>query len=251
MEEQTTTEPSSQEAVGEIHGVAVDSENRAISQPEEAEETAGSQTEEPVSTEQEDTGEVDTTDELAKWAANKGIEVSTESERKLAEMARNSEKAMHTKTSEASELQKSVEKQTGTNEFGDPLTELQERVQRMELEANVRNFYQDHPDARNMDAELGKLVEQRPHLAGDLEALYALAKVNSLSKESDNLRREGGKQALEDLAGRQQASAPSANAKSTTSGGRITAENVDALIARNGHDWYMKNRDTINAVLEG
>jgi hypothetical protein len=266
MEEQTITEPVVTQPSGGTE-VPVDASGRAIPEPEQTTEAAVSQTEESTASVDEtpevgDTGEetkVDNTvvkqdDDLTKWAANKGIEVSTEAERKLAEMARNAEKAMHTKAGEVSELQKSVKAQATQNsdEF-DPVSQLQQEFQALKLETNVRNFYQDHPDAKAMDAELGALVEQRPHLAGDLEALYALAKLNQLNSQEKSLKDDGARKALETLATKQQANVPTGNATSgrVSSTPTITSANVDRLIAQNGHQWYLDNRDEINRVIEG
>lgn len=253
MEEQTTTEPVEQTTGGSIHGVAVDTEGRALPEPEGTTEEAGSQTSEPVQEEKsEGTGEIDnqpSQDDLTKWAANKGIEVTTDAERKLAEMARNSEKAMHTKASEVSQLQKAVVPEPSVNEPG--YDALAQEVQQMRLEQNVRNFYQDHPDAKEMDGQLAELVEKRPHLAGDLEALYAVAKLDNLNQQTDAIKKDGGREALENLAGKQRAAVPVASATSgRVDANRITAENVDRLIAQNGHSWYMDNVKEINAVLE-
>lgn len=256
MEEQTITDTPTDQNSGGINGIAVDSAGRAIPEPETVEAPAESQPTEQVQTNEPETVHKDEPqgelDELSKWAANKGVEITNDSERKFAEMARNSEKAMHTKATEASSLQKSVQSTATTDEFGDPLTALQQEVQQLKLDQSVRNFYQDHPDARDMDDELSKLVEERPHLVGDLEALYALAQMKNSSARNDTLKNEGGREALERLASRQSAVAPQANATNGQStGSQITLQNVDSLIARNGHEWYMQNRDEINKVIEG
>lgn len=268
MDKQTITEPVGTQPSGGVQ-IPVDASGMAIPELEAPTETAVSQTpDESTTTSTEapadvqevgDSEAVDNTntqvqqDDLVKWAANKGIEVSSDAERKLAEMARNAEKAMHTKAGEVSQLQKSVAEQAPTvDEYGDPLAKLEQKVQRMELDTQVRNFYQDHPDARSMDAELGTLVEQRPHLAGDLEALYALAKMNQLTSSTDSLKSDGAREALQSLATKQAANVPTGNATSgrVSSTPAITAANVDRLIAANGHEWYMSNRDEINRVIE-
>jgi hypothetical protein len=268
MEDKTITAPD--QSTGGINGIAVDASGRALAVDETPQPTTTSDqgaAETPTVTENQQgssaddvTNETSNTssneitlqidEDLAKWASNKGVSITSDSERKLAEMALNSEKAMHTKASEASTLQKSVTAQAPELN-GTDIDNLKAEIQSLKLEQDVRNFYQDNPDAKLMDAELSKLVEERPHLAYDLEALYAVAKFKNSSKDAAALKQDGGREALESLANKQRAAVASGNATTNqTSASRITPQNVDALVGANSQEWYMEHRDEINKAME-
>lgn len=268
MEDQTITEPVAQETTGaSVNGIPVDEQGSAIpnaeAQPEAAAEEAESHTEESDSV--DDSGEVDKTDtsqpeeekstdpELAKWAKAKGLELTSESEVKLAKMARESEKAMHTAKGEAkSALQEEAMK---TNTALDPTAE---RLASLEAKVAITDFYNANPDARAYDEKMGEALANDPALleyvraTGNINAVYSIVRSADSAKDAESFKKEGGREALTQLANKQQAAAVKGSAVSSapSSSEKITAQNVDSLIAKNGQDWYMANRDKINEVLE-
>lgn len=270
MEDQTITEPVAQETAGaSVNGIPIDEQGRAIpnavAQPEEAAEEAESHTEESDS--DNDSGEVDnkneetsqpeeeksTDPELAKWAKAKGLELNSESEIKLAKMARESEKAMHSAKGEAkSALQEEAMK---TNTMLDPTAE---RLASLEAKVAITDFYNANPDARAYDEKMGEALASDPALleyvraTGNINAVYSIVRSADSQKDAESFKKEGGREALTQLANKQQAVAVKGSAVSSapSSSEKITAQNVDALIAKNGQDWYMANRAKINEVLE-
>ncbi len=272
MEEQTTTNSVAQEATGvqHVNGVAIDDQGMAIAasddgtQPEAATEEAGSHTEESDSA--NDSGEVDTTTsneessqpevdkDLEKWAKAKGLETpTTESEIKMAKMARESEKAMHSAKGEAkSVLQEEAMK---TNDSADPLAE---KVASLEAKVAISDFYNANPDARAYDEKMGEALANDPAMleyvrsTGNIKAVYALVKDADSAKEAESFKKEGGREALTQLANKQQAAAVKGSAVNSapSSSEKITPQNVDELIGKNGQQWYMAHRDEINKVMD-
>lgn len=250
MEDTTITEPTVEETPSE--------ETQVESQLEGAVAEAEGHTE---GSESNDSGEVDNSNEaeapeidkdLAKWAEAKGISLDNEKEVKIAQMARESEKSMHQTKQEKSELQKTLAPQEDYVAPPTPDSDVMSELQQVKLQLAVQDFYSRNPEARELDSQMAEIVQERPHLANDLEALYALTKTRVTSDQSESLKKEGGREALTQLANKQQAAAVKGSAVNSapTTSETITAQNVDALIAKNGQEWYMKNMDTINKVLE-
>lgn len=258
MEETTTTDAPVDNGAS-IQGVPVNDQGQA--QPEPAEPAPA--VEQPTVTTEaqpEAPSEPSSDEQLAKFAENKGLTLDSENAVKAAKMAMNAEKAMHQKAQKASELEKSVEtisdeyaEETALNTGQDP--EILKRVQRMEVTNQVRDFW-NTPDAsgntpdKSVEPVMIELLKDKPHLAGDLEALYANALVKSGNLA--DVKSQGGREALESLAQKQQAAVPSGNAVSQgVSPSAITPDNVDSLVAQNNLEWFEKNRDAINKAMAG
>lgn len=262
MEEKTTTESSAVENTGEstqnqIQGVPVDEQGVAIpdtesSQPVKAEEEAVSQAEGTESTNQ-DSGEIDNSnqqqDDLAKWAANKGISVSTESERKLAEMARESEKAFHQKAQEASsnKMQETVSN-ADLIQSDDPVAS---ELATIRSQLAITNFYAANPDARQYDEKMGEVLAEDPALleyvrqTGNIDAVYKIARASDIESKVDELKNDGGREALTTLAAKQNATAIKGSATNTAP----TTSNID--LDNMSRDEYIRLRDSgeLNKIL--
>ncbi len=194
------------------------------------------------------------TDDLAKFAKAKGFDPAAlgEGERKALEMARQAEKRMHQATEKARELETTAVAQAPVEFSGDPQRDsLAQAVNTLLIQNNVRDFFSTTPEAREYESAMAEIVTQRPHLQNDLDALYALAK-NSPSREAE-LKQEGGRQALTNLAQKQQQIPPGANA--TNSGvyesAQITPANVYDLVDKNDQKWFEQNHDAINKAMRG
>jgi plasmid maintenance system antidote protein VapI len=207
MEEETTTPAPVDTGVETTQPVeAVNTE--AVITPAVATEEQTTETTEPSDDEQ-----------LNKWAESKGLELDSDNAKKAAKMAREAEKAMHSKAQKASELEKAaaavsdadavqVAEATGQ----DP--ELLKRLQAVETKERVRDFWSQDDIDRSYEPAMIDLLKTKPYLAGDLDALYATAVMKSGGVAA--VKSQGKREALESLAHKQQAAVPTGSA--TTSG---------------------------------
>jgi len=189
-------------------------------------------------------------DDIEDWAAKKGLPM--EDPVKLAKMYRDAEKKMHQATEKAREYNTAVMDQPLVDYTGnEAVDQLAQQVNQLTIQNKVNSFWETTPDAREFEGKMAELVIQRPHLRNDLDALYALARTDP-SREAD-LKREGGREALTNLAQKQQAVPP--NAASTNSASyetaAITSSNVYDLIDKNGQEWFEKNHNAINKAISG
>lgn len=190
------------------------------------------------------------TDELAKFAKAKGFDPAnlSEGERKALDMARNAEKRMHEVT--ASKGPEPPILQDGVDD--EALNEVIERQNRIELQSYVRDWFEAHPDTKEYRNELKAIADARPHLSS-MDDVYAHFLANP-DREAQ-LKKEGGREALTNLAQKQQAVPPTASAVDTAvyKSQEITPANVDEMVAKHGDDpkWYAENRDTIRQASFG
>lgn len=255
MDETTTTDAPAETGAQTIQGVEVNDQGQAVAQPETTEPAeAVKETTDTPEQGQSTAIEPSEDEELAAWAENKGLKLDSDNAKKAAKMAREAERAMHTKAREKSELEKTltntsdeVAEDVAINTGQDP--ELLKRLQRVEVRDSVRDFYDAHPDAREIEREMVAELQKRPHLAGDLEALYAVVKTQNL----DAVKSQGKREALESLAQKQQAAVPRGNAVtgSDMSPSKITPQNVDQMVAKMSVEEYQKRLPEINAAMAG
>lgn len=237
MDEQSTTTPT--EETGAI-----------TAQPAETEAVAAdTSTNDTEATSQQTPSEPSEDDQLEAWASNKGVTLDSANAISLAKMAREAERAMHGKAKKASELEKSlatssdaIAEEVAIQTGQDP--ELLKRLQRVEVRDAVRDFYDTNPDARKFEQQMIEEVQRRPHLAGDLEALYAVV-------SRDAVKSQGSREALETLAQKQKAAVPRGNAVNGAKmqPSAITAQNVDEMVANMSPEEYRRRLPEINAVI--
>jgi len=252
MDESTTTE-APVESGATIQGVQVDDQGQAVAQPKE---TGTTEAENAPETQTETTQEAPQ-DDNAEWLKSKGIDLSTpEGQAKLAKSYRELEKGYHEKSQRASELEKTAtagfdaavnqDVSSGALEADDPRI----AIRKLEIKQNVRDFFDDNPEAKQYEQDMVKIVAQKPHLRDDLDALYALALKNNVSA----VKSEGGKEALETLAAKQSATAPKGSATNGASFGsatKITRQNVNEMVRTHDHKWYEEHLPEINAAVAG
>lgn len=243
--DETTTETTVQDS----------GDTTIVSQPESTDESAAVETTETSDvqeTPQEVQSEPSDDEQLDNWAKNKGLELDSDNTRKAAKMAREAERAMHAKAKQKSELEQSlvneVQDQADAAGLGDDERVL---VRQLAVKQTVRDFFDSNPDAKDFEAKMVELVQTKPHLAGDLEALYAVALKDS--GRDTTLKSEGGREALESLKSKQMASAPKGAAVNPVGSGnsKITSENVNELVGQNDLKWYEAHREEINAAMAG
>lgn len=264
MDEETTTNASEDNGgVQTVQGVAVDDQGQAIPQPEPSTETAAAEPDtsdapdepqdDPAPSKPTDDPKESDDDQLAAWARNKGLELDSDNATKAAKMAWNAERAMHNKARQKSELEKTLtvnsdEKAEEIAQFSGVDPSYLKRLQRVEIRDSVRDFYDIHPDARDMESAMITELQKRPHLAGDLEALYAVVKTSNLDAVKSQGRREG----LESLAQKQQAAVPRGNAVTNSmSSNKITPQNVDQMVQRMSPEEYRRRLPEINRAMAG
>lgn len=171
---------------------------------------------------------------------------------KLAQMYRDAERKMHEAAAKARELEQATIANAPVDYTGDPTVDsLTQTVNTLLIQNNVRDFFANNPEAREFESKMAEIVTARPHLSNDLDALYALAKTDP-SREAE-LKQQGGREALTNLAQKQQQIPPGAHA--TNSGvyesAQITPANVYDLIDKNDQAWFEKNHEAINKAISG
>lgn len=251
MDESTTTE-APVESGASIQGIPIDDQGNAIAEPKATEPTEAENASVTTETVQEAPQE-----DNAEWLKSKGIDLSTpEGQAKLAKSYRELEKGYHQKAQKASELERATtdsfngaveqDVSTGALNPNDPMI----AIRKLEIKQNVRDFFDDNPDAKQYEQDMIKIVAEKPHLRDDLDALYALALKNNVS----TLKSEGGKEALETLAAKQSATAPKGSATNGSSFGsttKITPQNVNEMVRTHDHKWYEEHLPEINAAVAG
>lgn len=260
MEEQTTTDAPVESGGQTIQGVVVDDQGMAVPQPETPAEPAEAvepttETSEPQTKEVQPTEPSDD-DQLTKWAEAKGLKLDSDNAIKAAKMAREAEKAMHSKAQKASELERSMsamsdESAENIAEATGQDPEVLKRLQRMEVKNSIRDFWDANPDARNYESEMTKIATEAG-LSGTPEAILKAAYAIAKTADTEAVKSQGKKEVLESLAAKQSAAVPTGNAVTpTASAGAITPENVDQMVASHDLDWYRKNQEAINKAVAG
>jgi hypothetical protein len=247
MEDETTTSAPVADG-GTIQGIPVDSDGQAVPQPETTETPEAVQEPSPEAKPEEPSS-----DDTSEWLKKKGIDVNDpEAITKLAKSAREAERAMHAKAQKASELEKTIEskadeyaEQTALETGQDP--ELLKRVQRVEVQSTVRDFFAENPEAKESEQAMIAELQQRPYLAGDLDALYKVVKASDL----ESVKSQASKDTLTKLAQNQQAAVPTGNAVNSSNMGEaaITPQNVDQLVGSHDSAWFEKNYEAINKAM--
>lgn len=189
-------------------------------------------------------------EDVKTWAEKKGLPLDDPV--KLATMYRDAEKKMHQATEKAKELETATVAQAPIEYTGNPQVDsLAEQVNTLLIKNNVQDFFSNHPEARGFEPKMAEIVTQRPHLQNDLDALYALARTDP-SRETD-LIAQGGREALTNLAQKQSAIPPGADA--TNSGvfesQTITPGNVYELVDKHDQAWFEKNHEAISKAMSG
>ena len=261
MDEQTTTEAPVVDGGSTIQGVVVDNQGRAVeSQPETPEpaEAVAPPTEEPTQEAPQEEEPAPADNSTVEWLKKKGIDPTTpEAIEKVAEMARNAEKAMHQKAQKASELEKSA-KITDEQLPVDASPEERDnvRVRNLELKFAIQDWKQANPDKAEKEAEMASILVNDPVKRQLVQEGYlTLDDVHSIAVAGnvEAAKSEGKKEALQNLAQKQQAAVPTGNAvnPSGSNSQQITSENVDRLVAQNDLNWFMKNKAAIDKAMAG
>lgn len=259
MDEQTTTD-APVDTGGNINGVAVDSEGRAVPEPEKTEPAAAvEETTEPEKkpVDEQIKSEPSEEEQLVKFAETKGLQLDSDNAKKAAKMAMEAEKRMHQATSRAGELEKTMT--TMSDDSADQLAEqtgqdpeVLKRLQRMEVKDSIREFWDKNPEARKYEQEMAKIAVESG-LYGSPEAILNASYAIAQSKNTDTVKSQAQRETLERLAQKQQAAVPTGNAVNSGSmtTATITPQNVDAMVANMSVEEYQRRLPEINAAMAG
>lgn len=212
MDENTNTDPVVEPDTGAEQALPVETqEPDAVDAPavaEPSEPSEGAEVEETDSTPTQD-------DKLRKYAASQGFELDSPNAIKAAQIAMKAQSEATRNHQKASELERNL---TGrSDEYAEEVAEqtgqdpeLLKRLQRVEVKEAVRDFWSQDGIDRKYEPDMIKLLAEKPHLAGDLESLYASAVMKSGSVAAT--KSQGKREALQALAHSQQAAVPTGNA---------------------------------------
>lgn len=238
MSEDTTTSDSVDEAAEATTDTAEEN-TEAVNQDEDTSQT--SESDDDSGSDDESDNSEDT--ELKDWAAKKNLPLDDPI--KIAKLYREAEKALGKRGQKEGQLKTAVSAANASSETED--------YQALKNEVEALSFFVNHPEAKQFEGEMVGILEEKPWLTSDLEVVLDVAKGRSTTDAATRLaeRKAGGKEALAqaEQAGRAAQPRASATNSAKATNSRITMDNVDQLLETNGHEWYMKNRDKINAVL--
>lgn len=184
---------------------------QAVETTNESSETTSSETET-----NDESSSKESDDDIKAWAEKKGL--SLDDPIALAKMVREGDKKVTEASQKASELGKSVE--TASTELG------LDDVAQLKNEVAVMRFYQSYPDARDLDGEMSKVLDDKPYFANDLEGLYFYTKGLQADKGVVAARQAGNKEALAATAQAERAATPKASAANRTSPKEVTDEDI-------------------------
>lgn len=265
MADDTTTEAPVETGGQVIQGVAVDDQGQAIPQPattepaeaeqptDESAEPAGQPDEpeqEPEATEPSDE------EQLTKFAETKGLKLDSDNAKKAAKMAMEAEKRMHQATKRSSELEKAA---SVTDNEIDPNATPEQRdytkSRNLELRMDISDWKRTNPDKLDAESDMVKVLSDPVKKAMVHEGYLSLDDVYAIAKagNTDAVKSQGKREALQNLAHKQQAAVPRGNAVNPSGMGAesITPQNVDRLVGQHDLAWFEKNRDAINQAMAG
>ena len=238
MDSDTTTSDSVESGADDAQLETTDVNTEAVTEDEETSQTSESDESGSDEDNSDDT-------ELKEWAAKKNLPLDDPI--KMAKMYREAEQALGKKGQKEGQLKNAV---STANEASST-----EDYQALKNEVEALSFYVNHPDAKQYESTMVDILEEKPHLASDLEAVLDIARGRSMTDAATRLaeRNAGKKKAHESAEQAGRAAQPRASAHSTTTVGKITPQNVDQVVAQHMGDpvWYQKNLAAINAALEG
>jgi hypothetical protein len=162
---------------------------------------------------------------------------------------------MHAKAQKASELEKTMTEMSDASAEQvahatgqDP--EVLRRVQRMEVRDSIRDFWDTNPNARQYQEKMAEIAVSAG-LYGTPEAILKASYAMARADDVDSVRSQAKRETLENLAHKQQAAVPTGNAVTNGNIGtsRITAQNVDQMVANMSAAEYRKRLPEINAAI--
>lgn len=209
-------------------------------QPEELQAEAVTTDSESIdTTDQNDAGETaeeatTSNDDPADYWAKKGIDITTpEGQAKAAKSYQEAEKAMHNKAQQASELSKQINSQPLLVDTDNELVrQALEKSSQLETTLTVQAWKASNNITPEQDAALGEYVTSNPDKALllkngylTLDDIYKMSGVGAV--DTTEAKKQGGQEALQQLANKQRASAVQGNAVISNPPAGVTRANVE------------------------
>lgn len=213
-----------------------------------AEEEAPAQTEEQPK-EAQAPADDKTDDEIVAWSEKKGLTIDPKNpnEVKLARMQLEAERKMHAANQAPKINPPELLETTGDVNY-DPIVERQNEL---ELKQYVRDWFDANPGMKEHRAELNQIAVQRPWLQ-DMDDVRAHFLANP-SREAD-IKKQGGKEALTNLAQKQSNVPPASGATNSgvyASTQQITPQNVFQQVDSHDQAWFEKHHKAISDAMAG
>lgn len=243
------TQPTTTEAVTDDVALPITTDENGtptigeVTVSEEVASTDTSSADEPAAEEpQAQEAQADEAD-IQAWAEKKGLPL--DDPLKLAKMYRDAEKHMHEVT------QRTVQPPEQLEPTGDSTYDtIIERQNANDMRIYVRDWFDANPEMKDHKTELSRIAQERPWLQDmdDVKAHFLADPTRAAS-----LKKEGGREALQTLAQKQQQVPPTAGATNSAEyqTAQITPQNVFELIDKNDQAWFEKNHDKINKAISG
>lgn len=219
-------------------------EQSASNTNDQLNESTADSTEEPQEAPQQEESQADG-DDVQAWAEKKGLPLDDPI--KLAKMYRDAEKRMHEATTQVPKTP--IDPPELLEPTGDVnYDQVVERQNVQEQRIYVRDWFDANPDMKEHRDDLARIASERPWLTNldDVRAHY-LASPDKLK----SMKTEGGREALTNLAQKQQQTPPSAGATNANSyaTNKLTPQNVDSMVAKMSPEEYQKRLPEINAAM--
>ena len=210
-------------------------------QPVEALDAAANTDSESIETtdqtESEESAEATTSDDEdnSDYWAKKGIDINTaEGQAKAAKIYRDAEKALTQKAQQASELTKQINGQPlAVDTDNDLVRQALEKSSQLETTLTVNQWKAEKNITPEQDVALGQYLVSNPDKAWllknghlNLDDIHAMSGVGKV--DTSQVKKQGGQEALQNLANKQRVSAVSGNAVNSTPPTGLTAANAEA-----------------------
>src|SRR3569833_275714 len=176
-------------------------------------------------------------EKLKAYAESKGITLDSEGALKAAKIAMDNQAEYQRTRQQASELGKALQ-QPETPAQGSEDDPALARIQAVELKLAVNDFWQQEGHDRTLEPKMAEIVTENPNLgllvkSGylSLDQLYSMARGSDTNRDAD-LKAAGGKEALQDVASKQQAKAIHGAATTSAMGtAEVPKDNFDSWYA--------------------
>jgi len=203
-----------------------------VAQPDEPETQAVQDEDNSSDDNTNQTSDTDDSAEILEWAERKGLKVN-EDTKPLLKMVRESEQKMHTATKEANALRNSVQEINEANDVSPDQAVLNRLV--------VTEFYLNNPGARELDDEMADIINEKPYLARDLDAVYEIAQSRASAKYTQEAVETSRKERLAQAAKADKAAPPQASATTRQSPQGVTDEDIANMTTAEYNAWRAEN----------